>query len=152
MDKVGFHIFNYLRSFHFRQIKGQGNVVVEGKGKALCVFDWIPKRIFGQFFCRRFGIDRQNFYVISCFGQKFEHFLKAIGVSRNVGKGSGLYHQADLARRTSSEGRNVRATRRIFQGRAGMRQTGLRRTIIIFECRGGIGRRRCWSWRLAESA
>ena len=78
-------------------------MIVEGKGKSLGVTDRKAKGFLGQIFGGRFGVDRQNVHIVSGFGEELEHFLEAIGVSGDVGEGSGFYHQADLARRVSSK-------------------------------------------------
>ena len=92
MNQIRLEGFNNLGSFHFGQINGQTNVIVQWKGKALCVSNGVTQEFFGQLLGWRLGIDGQNIDIVPGFGHEFEHFLEAIGIARHVSKGCGFHH------------------------------------------------------------
>jgi hypothetical protein len=107
MDEIGFEFFHNGRSLHFRQIKRQGDLIVERKGKALRVTNGKSKGFFGQFVRWRFRVHGQNVHFVARLFHKFQHFLEAIGVARNMSKGSRFDHETDSTRRIASQRRSI---------------------------------------------
>lgn len=115
VNDVRFEILNDFGALHFGQINGQGDVIVEGKGESLRVLDWVSHVVSGEVLGGSLAVHGENIDVVSGLFEKLEHFLEAIGVSRDMRKGSGFDHQADFAwgialkiGRTQSRGRSGR--------------------------------------------
>jgi hypothetical protein len=105
MNQVRLESFNHFGSLHIGKIQGQTNCTVKGKGESLCMLDAEVHEFLGKVFDGCVAIYCQNIDLVAGFRQELEHFLEAVGVSRDVCKRRGFYHETNLARRISLEGR-----------------------------------------------
>ena len=140
VDQVRLELFQDASTLHFRQIKGQTDVVVERECEASSVGNLVSKGFIWQLFLGGFAVHRHNFDIVSSLLHEFQHFLEAVGVTGNVGEGSWFHHEADTSWRSALEGWSVVSTAAI-DGRGGHLQAGAAIRTTGTNGLKGMGRR-----------